>query len=99
MIVGAWKAMYISSMHGNSTATLGLPDLDLTDLTGLQRLRTTHHVDIPRDPAFLENLRWPYGEVDDGEQQHWKRVQDVESDFAMSQSRACSGCIFGNPIA
>lgn len=57
------------------------------------------HTDIPSHHALVKDFRGPNYQVDNGEQQHRERVEDVESYFAVSKARACSGSIFGYSVA
>ena len=74
-------------------------DLNMSERLVLSYFSTTDHTDISSDHAFLKDSGRPDNEVDDGEQQHRKRVEDVESDFAMSETRTCSSSILGYSVA
>lgn len=65
----------------------------------LSYFSTTDHTDISSDHAFFKDFGRPDNEVDDGEQQHWKSVEDVESDFAVGETRARSSSVFGYSVA
>jgi len=74
-------------------------DLNMSERLVLSYFSTTDHTDISSDHAFLKDSGRPDNEVDDGEQQHRKRVEDVESDLAVGETRACSSSVLGYSVA
>jgi hypothetical protein len=68
------------------TSQAGTLDLNMSEGLILSYFSTTDHTDISSDHAFLKDSGRPDNEVDDGEQQHWKSIEDVESDFAMGET-------------